>query len=858
MNNINYEIRKRLWNNKPRYGIPWFNKGWKAVILFTAFVFFMLQPMTGVKASDSGDFQVEVEYGYGGYNASNTALPVSLYITNNGPDFEGQIKLLTNLDSYDVVTAYGQDLIISSGSTRQVDFVITNLDNYSNVQVVLENTKGTAVYDEKKSVSVNYSDDVFIGILSDDFIGLNYFDRVGNLSAGNLAGRNFRIMNLAEEGISRLEGGLDMFSVIVVNNYNTSLLEEAQAEVLKAWVQKGGTLIIGTGSTYQKTLNMFQDEFLAGSVGSVELMPLNAAAGVGEDEEDDTDSEITGTENSGTENSDTENSGTENSDAENSDAENSGTENSDIENSDSVITDSVILNLNQLRITVEDSVEYSEFGMQVVKRGIGKVAVFSFDLSDELFSEWDYVYDVTEDFLAVLLADAVDINTVSSQLSYWALQSMISNVGDDNFPKIGGFVYSILLYIVLLPVLYIILKKTDKRHFIWLMIPVLSVMFSIIIYGMGGVTRQKEPFMNYASLLQLYEGGSVKELNLLSVTSPSNRNYSFHMPGDYRVSVISSRYGNYSTTDYTVMLQQNVQDTEVSVFKSQSYDRRYFGAERYTDSFGDIEIAFSYNLQGYEGSVTNHSEYVLTGAGLILPFGVITLDTIEPGETVDISSGKDPLTTYYSMNDAAYVLIPYDYNGLDSVNVNARRNMISSMGSYNMLPYSRTYFMAFAEEYVPEAMEVQTYETSGAVIIVREFDLWDEESGKTVLTDLNRLSIVAEGDFSEHYNYDTGGYNYCIISDEGELEYYFDDGFYPESITYSTDEYLYYKDYMNVSFYNVETGDYDLVFEDEAIFMELTSYISEDNSLRVKFHQTYPGNETYIPSFIVIGREEER
>ena len=63
-----------------------------------------------------------------------------------------------------------------------------------------------------------------------------------------------------------------------------------------------------------------------------------------------------------------------------------------------------------------------------------------------------------------------------------------------------------LVYVIIAgPVAYIIMKKKDKRNLLWLIVPVLSVAFSVTIYLIGTSTRIQRPFINYVSTIKLPE-----------------------------------------------------------------------------------------------------------------------------------------------------------------------------------------------------------------------------------------------------------------------------------------------------------------------------------------------------------------
>ena len=82
----------------------------------------------------------------------------------------------------------------------------------------------------------------------------------------------------------------------------------------------------------------------------------------------------------------------------------------------------------------------------------------------------------------------------ASSLEYYYVQDMLSNYIAGKLPQIGRFVVIIILYIILVsPAAYFILKKKDKRQWLWVLVPVLACIFTAVIFFFGNSARQKGP-----------------------------------------------------------------------------------------------------------------------------------------------------------------------------------------------------------------------------------------------------------------------------------------------------------------------------------------------------------------------------
>ena len=91
-----------------------------------------------------------------------------------------------------------------------------------------------------------------MGILSDEYLSLTYLDMGGNEIY--YQGNNYPI-KLVELNQDNLAGTLDALSFLVIDSYNTSVLSDKVLENIEQWMDKGGMLIIGTGSDAEEVLS---------------------------------------------------------------------------------------------------------------------------------------------------------------------------------------------------------------------------------------------------------------------------------------------------------------------------------------------------------------------------------------------------------------------------------------------------------------------------------------------------------------------------------------------------------------------------------------------------------------------------
>ena len=74
---------------------------------------------------------------------------------------------------------------------------------------------------------------------------------------------------------------------------------------------------------------------------------------------------------------------------------------------------------------------------------------------------------------------------------YWNVQTILNYDIASKLPPVTIYFVILLIYILCIgPAVYMILKKRDKREYMWLWIPCLAVLFSVIVYKAGSSTTK--------------------------------------------------------------------------------------------------------------------------------------------------------------------------------------------------------------------------------------------------------------------------------------------------------------------------------------------------------------------------------
>ena len=202
------------------------------------------------KKDDPTRFDVSLKCGYGNSVEIGCYAPFYVEVTNNREDFEGTIQLIVpGRENHNVM--YEKELSIPAGATKTVELVgfIDVRTRQVNVRIADD---GDVIWSELQNcVTLADLRNVNVGVLSDDYAALGYMDHKPFREYQELTTQIFELKQSTFPSDWR---ALDMLDVIVISDFSTDMLSDEQLNALSLWVNDGGLLMVGTGSTSSKTL----------------------------------------------------------------------------------------------------------------------------------------------------------------------------------------------------------------------------------------------------------------------------------------------------------------------------------------------------------------------------------------------------------------------------------------------------------------------------------------------------------------------------------------------------------------------------------------------------------------------------
>ncbi len=223
----------------------------------------VLPSILPANAEKKSDFNIELSYGFDGKVEALCHIPVNITIENLGDNFDGRVQVIVpSEETYDNPgpTMYEKDLNIASGAKKTVSLTLFAHAAFNSMNVRIVNSKEKVLAEKYVTISpLSTINSVNIGVLSDDFSALSYFNRIPLII--NYAGINVnsQLLELTAETFPEDHNALDMMDILLISNFSTDKLSAAQLSAIDLWVHDGGTLLIGTGSTYNKVMSGLKD-----------------------------------------------------------------------------------------------------------------------------------------------------------------------------------------------------------------------------------------------------------------------------------------------------------------------------------------------------------------------------------------------------------------------------------------------------------------------------------------------------------------------------------------------------------------------------------------------------------------------
>jgi hypothetical protein len=528
--------------------------------------------------ADNDDFDTDISMTE---NSETHCYEIDIEVYNSGKNFTGRMELQISSGGYYAnASTYIASVSIPEKSTKVVHFsvpVAVSTDPSFNVNIAIKNEKDKVVHDNMFNNPLKNANSYFnVGILSNSPDNLSYLDLGGQkiwITTGEFSIRHttLKASTLAEQ--------LYGLNAVIISDYDSSTLTQDEKNAIENWVRGGGVLYICTGYDLN-TLKGFDSSFtgVTGSNGKYEGFIANTADGVQVTSQD---------------------------------------------------LDVTYLN-GQIFYTNYGSLGY------IQNNGTGAVVTLSFDLADKNIKAEDKSY---LEGMVSSLYDAGIQNT-----------GFITDKGEVIFSSYTGFseymqkpvnntmgfiVPIIIIYIFLVgPGVYFFLKKIGKREKCWVVIPCVSLVFTLFIFLLSFSIAVKKMNMD---TLTIREAGSGNIITFAEGYSPKTDTWEIGLDERYFTGYANERYHSGTAGAKFVSSPTGVRlvYSPDSAFDESSFI--FYGKDDRIGNFDEIDKITCDSIQ-VTGTFTNNTGYDFDYVAIMYENCITVTKAVKNGETIDIQS----------------------------------------------------------------------------------------------------------------------------------------------------------------------------------------------------------------------------
>ena len=703
----------------------------KFVMVISAFmIYFILLP--SIEALAAPELNVKVTTGFNGKAKYGEGLPISLTVENKGDAFSGDI-VLDLAESYNLGNAQSIPFEIGAGETKTIQVGASGLaEDYmyqgNNVQMIhfFEGgwEKGKSItFKGNKTFKTSFQDPATIYYLTltesaDRLKVLNQLKQPNQMNDEIIHVAQQSDFVLPEEAVA-----WEMADYIIIDEFVIADLTEQQQQALIDYVSYGGIMVVGASDN------------VAAELGSISgYLPLNLHT---------TTQSITAQQASAL------------------------TANNLLSN-DLKIYDASLTSGSTPSIQLDGTL------LAATKQvGSGTIIQTTFSLGDAPLAA-DPVYS---DLMSSIL-QSVQVKNTQSMYGYNTQDELVYNLGGTNSlfssfkvstPLMIGIV--IVYMIIIVPLLYIILKRKDKREYAWGIIPLTAIIASLAIFGYGAKDRIARPQVQQSSFLQVNEDKSLHGYYAESILSNKGGDFTFEAP--VSTTMVAQR-GTNSFTGQTANVHENaIMEKHATNSELTFRDVGYWSVsslfgETQVQDVGNFQVDLRVDSSKILGTVQNNFPFGLKDVAIWSGSKLYKLGDLAVGEKLEVD--KDLGTVMLMPISNPYVNTNYGAFANNQMDLlTQRKQALYSSSIMFKNSNSAPAITGFAEDNIlPIELKDKKVELSALHLVIQPFTATTIFSGEFTLP-ANMFTVNVN---TEEYG------KYMEPVQNSNLEWYLDDGEY--------------------------------------------------------------------------------
>lgn len=773
----------------------------KATKYILLFIVVLLTINIGIttKADEAYKVKVDKEIGFDDTYKVGYPTPISLIIKNEGKSINGEVEIQVP-STPGKYMSYVKNLSLEEGGEKKIVINVPVNLYRGKYKLVIKDGKNIVYESEVKFKYTDNNITQFIGILSDDYDSLTYITKMPSSSGMTTLTKNIK---LTEENFPEDIFTLKAFNLIVINNFDTTKLNKKQYEVLKQWVADGGTLLIGTGANHKKTLGAFKDNFIEGNVGQNKSISTSVISEIGT-------------------------------------------------NGDSKAE----MNIEIAQLSIKDSTtvmeDKGEVLVQAIKNGRGSIGIAAFDFGQSPLVGWSNNHHFAEKLILIVNPNITYMDDIDSMRQqghgneYYQIKSVLEYFVEMARNSTSTFYLILFIYVlVVAPINYFILKKLDKRELMWVTVPVISVIFSIIVYLSGFGSRLPETTTNMISIHNMDTQGKSTVSTYAAIYTPEKSKLKIETEDGDKILPINDNY--YYMDSSSSITNEDLEARIISdgnggieFVNSSILQPKILEIQSKASNVGKIDANIVVKNDDLEGTIVNITNLDLEECFIVTSSKYYELGTMKKGESKNIaglnshSYGGDT----YQIPDMIY---GYRYGSSyqsDSDKLNAidkyQKNLVLYMffNQIQMIPVENVLFIGISKtsSMKPLIINGKPCKTNERNYIIMNIDLKMQE-GENIHYPKGFLPYNVWGNGGVYYNVDAKALN---GSGYTEISYTVGENIVVSDIEIGMPQYADGATALKIYIFNNSTNNYEEIRRDHISGEEVNNYCNSHNQIKLK------------------------
>lgn len=497
---------------------------------------------------------------------------VTVDLVNQGGDLTGELVIAPEDPGGMSKAEYVVEVTLPAGGKKRVSVDLPIEGNGTELKVQLK-ADGREIKSQKVSLTLVTPDSPLIGLLSEDELGLPALSQL----RFNQNTPSAQVIRLDAETFPTKGTLLDTFDVIAISRFDTSTLSKEQLQALEAWVAHGGRLVLAGGPEWKRTLAALPPSLVPVAVTGTRDVALQPLAAL-------TSKPLAGQ-------------------AQVSDGK--------------VVRGTALASSGETPLVVQ------------AEAGSGKVLYVAFDPGLQPLVGWAGQVD-----LYGKLLDAKQ-NWNQMPRGRGAMVSALQSIPGLSLPEpvlVAVLVFGYLL--VIGPLSYFILKRLDRREWLWVTVPILSLAFVGTAYGVTG-SKWSSLLSHRITVTELAPGMQTGRMyTYTGVYAPTLRQLSVPVTSQGLVTPLTF-YGQQDDRQTRLRLGEK---KLIEFDGMNNYSMQGFATEQDLPVSGGIELVeTTMDADGVLMTrVVNRLDQPLTDLQVYLGGASAAVGRLEPGETSDV------------------------------------------------------------------------------------------------------------------------------------------------------------------------------------------------------------------------------